>query len=139
MSLNSIYDCGDIGDGPEMDDTSLSSRASSRILTQTRSTRQNQCMGECMTVSMTTTAAVTSQATRSQTSPTRTSTATWGRCWTSSAWKTSARSARTLPGSSGLGRTEKTRTVTPFNGRNKLIIISGVSTIAEDTIFTLVV
>merc|ERR1719288_69312 len=29
--VNSIYDCGDIGDGPEMDETSLSSRASSRI------------------------------------------------------------------------------------------------------------
>ena len=29
--VNSMYDCGDIGDGPEMDDTSLSSRASSRI------------------------------------------------------------------------------------------------------------
>ena len=31
LDVNSIYDCGDIGDGPEMDDTSLSSRASSRI------------------------------------------------------------------------------------------------------------
>ena len=29
--VNSMYDCGDIGDGPEMDDPSLSSRASSRI------------------------------------------------------------------------------------------------------------
>ena len=29
--INSIYDCGDVGDGHEMDDTSLSSRASSRI------------------------------------------------------------------------------------------------------------
>jgi len=29
--VNSMYECGDIGDGPEMDDTSLSSRASSRI------------------------------------------------------------------------------------------------------------
>ena len=29
--VNSIYDCGDIGGDPEMDNTSLSSRASSRI------------------------------------------------------------------------------------------------------------
>ena len=31
LDVNSMYECGDIGDGPEMDDTSLSSRASSRI------------------------------------------------------------------------------------------------------------
>ena len=29
--VNSIYDCGDMVEDPEMDDTSLSSRASSRI------------------------------------------------------------------------------------------------------------
>lgn len=29
--VNSIYDCGELGGDPEMDDTSLSSRASSRI------------------------------------------------------------------------------------------------------------